>query len=159
MAKYLIDLGEVAKAKGLIETVWKKTPHPELVRLYWQSENSKAPLDRMKASELLAKYNPQHTESYIARIEAALEAKLWGEARKYLGIISHENTEKIDARVCRLWASLEDSENQNFENAHLWLTRASRASAPKTWVCSSCGSVSKEWVTICKNCGQFNSLT
>ena len=159
LAKYLIDQGEVAKAKGLIETVWKKKPHPELVRLYWQSENSKAPLDRMKASELLAKYNPQHTESYIARIEAALEAKLWGEARKYLGIISHENTEKIDARVCRLWASLEDSENQNFENAHLWLTRASRASAPKTWVCSSCGSVSKEWVTICKNCGQFNSLS
>ena len=69
----------------------------------------------MKASELLAKYNPQHTESYIARIEAALEAKLWGEARKNLGIISHENTKKIDARVCRLWASLEDSENQNFE--------------------------------------------
>ena len=45
---------------------------------------TKNPMDCMRASESLAKKNSEHHESHLAIISAALEAKLWGEARKYL---------------------------------------------------------------------------
>ncbi len=157
-ADTLMHCHKATKAADIIERAWRVQPHPDLVVPFWRSAEAGDGLAIMKATERLARANPEHPESHIALAQAALEARLWGEARTHLKAVTTDGGNHDEARVCRLWAELEDAEHQDTKAARAWLTRASLADEDPAWVCGSCGNSVAKWSGLCGNCGEFNSL-
>ncbi len=121
-AKLLVAEGSLRKAASLIETVWERTPDPELAETYWAARKCDDALNKMQAAQRLASHNPKHDESRITVALAALEARLWGEARSNLEPIAGDDA---SPRVCRLMAELEEAEHGDLARARSWLMRAS----------------------------------
>lgn len=88
--------------------------------------------------------------------EIALEAELWGEARKYLGDILIDN---MTIHGCRLMASLEQQEKNDETEARRWLEKSINATVDYSWTCNSCGATGEEWSPLCGNCGRFDLIT
>jgi len=147
------------KAAAMIEKAWAANPHPELVSPYWDAMKAGTALDRVKATQKLAKSNPDHRESHMAVVRAMLDAQLWGEARAHLETLTGDGSDDLEARVCRMWAELEEAEHNDIAKAHAWLTRASLASSDPAWVCATCGNTVPDWSAICGNCGSFDSFS
>jgi len=147
------------KAVQLIEKTWTNEPHPDLLEPYWRAAKADDAMARMQASQKLSKSNPTHPESHVAIIRAALEARLWGEARNHLLKLTGDQPGNMDSRICRLWAELEEVEHGDMEKAHEWLTRASVAERAATWACHSCGNTVEIWSALCGNCHTFDSFT
>ncbi len=152
MAGLLVDRGRASRAVTLIERAWSHNPHPDLAAVYWRARAADSSLEKVKAAERLAKSNPDHRESHLVGASAALEARLWGEARRYLENAAGANP---SARVCRLMAELEESEHANAQAAREWLVCASKADPDPAWVCSHCGNAVSEWTALCANCDTF----
>ncbi len=167
-ADSLVADGKPKRARELIEKTWPMSPHPDLLKHYWaalgdSNDGLTQALVQMKATERLVKANRDHPESRIGLARAALAARLWGEARTHLGALTGGEgvTEAYnqEARVCRLWAELEDAEHADADAARRWLSLASHAETDPTWVCGGCGNAVDEWSAICGNCGAFDSFT
>jgi HemY protein len=120
-ARLLIAEGNLRKAAGVIEQAWRHNPDPELAEVYYLTRKSEDALQKVEAAKRLAKSNPNHAESRINVASAALEARLWGEARKSLEPLTGEDA---SPRVCRLMAELEESEHGDLARARTWLMRA-----------------------------------
>jgi HemY protein len=120
-AKLLIAAGKYGRAAAVLEQAWASNPDPELADLYWEARQSHDALAKVKAAQRLAGRNPEHIESRIAVAIAALEARLWGEARANLQSIAGEDA---PPRVCRLMAELEEAEHGDLSRARTWLMRA-----------------------------------
>jgi HemY protein len=120
-AKLLIAAGKHGRAATVLEQAWASHPDPELADLYWEARQSHDALAKVKAAQRLAMRNPDHVESRIAVAVAALEARLWGEARSNLQSVAGEDA---PPRVCRLMAELEEAEHGDLSRARMWLMRA-----------------------------------
>ena len=156
LARLYVDADKARKAAGVIESAWKFNPHPDLVEIYRRAKSADDAMAGVRAAQSLARHNPGHMESRIAVAAAALEADLWGEARKHLTEIAN-----IDAPVgvCRLMAELEEREHGNLTGAREWLMRASTAEADPAWVCEHCGNTVEEWSVLCGKCEQFDPFS
>ncbi len=155
----LIEQKRDEAAIKIIKKTWRTQPHPDLILPYWQGSKAQDGLVIMKTTEMLALENPDHPESFIALVRAAMEAQLWGEARKHLTTLKRKYGGHNEARICRLWADLEKFENQNFSESQTWLTRALLANRDPTWVCAKCGNSTSDWSSFCVNCESFDSLS
>jgi len=155
-ARHLRRQGKQRKAVNIVEQAWRLQPHPDLVTIYRDlAAPGTTALDQVKRIQKLVSPSASHTESRIALAEASLAADLWGEARGQLqGIEEDEPT----ARMCRLWASLEQSEHGDDAAAAAWFARAATAPQDEAWVCGTCGAVSPAWEAICGNCGAFDTI-
>ncbi len=152
-----VDGGKQGKAEKLIEKAWVAFPHPALVEPYWKAGKAPSALDRVRATEKLVKPNPGHLESLIALAKASLNARLWGEARQHLEQALAEAPDP-PARVCRMMAELEESENGDSGGAREWLMRASQAASDPAWVCDHCGNTVGVWSVVCGKCEEFDSF-
>jgi len=159
LATLSVGQNRTRKAAAMIEKAWAANPHPALVSPYWEAMKAGTALDRVKATQKLAKSNPDHRESHMAVVRAMLDAQLWGEARAHLETLTGDGSEDLEARACRMWAELEEAEHNDIAKAHAWLTRASLASSDPAWVCATCGNTVPEWSAICGNCGSFDSFS
>ena len=162
-ANALVAQGKPRRAVDVIAKAWAREPHPDLVTAYWRATEADDALAQVKATQRLTADNKTHLESRIALARASLNAQLWGEARQYLSEIAepdpaHSANESNSARVCRLWADLEEAENGDLEAARAWLRRAALADADPAWVCGSCGNAVGDWSAICGNCGGFDTF-
>jgi HemY protein len=120
-AHLLIGAGKPRRAAEIIEESWKRYPAPEVADAYADAVNCGSALEKVQVMQRLAAYNPDHIESHLAIAVAALDANLWGEARKHLApVVSVDPS----PRVCRLMAAVEESENGDLTSARQWLTRA-----------------------------------
>ncbi len=155
LARLHLDGGQGGRAATLIERAWAVAPHPDLAPLYWRARGADAGLARAKAAQRLARHNPDHPESHLAIAGAALEARLWGEARRHLGLAGGEAP---PARVCRLMAELEDSEKGDGAAARAWLMRATLADPDPAWVCAECGHAVADWQIRCGQCDALASF-
>jgi HemY protein len=120
-ARLLIAAGRHGRAAEVVEKAWQAQPDPDLAELYWDARQAHDALAKVKAAQRLATHNPDHVESRIAIAVAALEARLWGEARSNLESVAGENA---TPRVCRLMAELEEAEHGDLSRARIWLMRA-----------------------------------
>lgn len=158
-ARRLADDGKTRKARQVIEKAWAEAPHPDLVDAYCKAAEAEDSLSRVRAVEALAKKNPEHPESRLAEVRANLDAKLWGEARKYLEALGAGSSGgRPSARVCRMMAEVEEAENGDLKRAREWLVRAQDAEPAPAWVCTSCGNAVPEWTPVCGNCLAFDSF-
>ncbi|HVC50734.1 MAG TPA: heme biosynthesis HemY N-terminal domain-containing protein [Stellaceae bacterium] len=158
-ASLLVAMGRTRAARRVIERAWQTAPHPELARLYAGLDPDAAPLARLEAVQALAARNPDAEESRIAVAEAALDAKLWGEARRHLGrALEAAPAEAPSRRLCRLMARLEESERGDTAAGRQWLDRAVSAPPDPRYVCTACSAESVEWHALCPSCGSFDTL-
>jgi HemY protein len=155
-ARLLLQERRARRAAKAIERAWRTAPHPELVRVYTAIYEAEGPLARVKAFERLAAQNPTARESHVTLAEAAIEAQLWGEARRHLeAAIATDPT----ARLCLLWARLEEAEHGDLGAMREWLDRAVGAKPDPRYVCAACGGESLEWRSLCPRCGAFDTLS
>ena len=127
-ARLLNDTGKVKRAARMVEDAWERAPSQRLARAYRDlAPKGTTELGQVKRFERLLSLNPDHPESHLALAEAALDADLWGEARRHLKAAGSEG-DNPSPRLCRLMARLEESEHGDLELAHHWLARAAEAS-------------------------------
>jgi HemY protein len=159
-AEILKAAGQPRHARKVIEVAWAVAPHPALAVAYEALFATERPLQRLKRFEALAARNKDHVESHIALAEAALKARLWGEARRHLGNAGGRDDNPVPGpRVCRLMAELEEAEHADLPAARSWLTRATTTGMQDpAYVCASCGGEVAAWNSICPHCRSFDSI-
>jgi HemY protein len=181
-ARLLLEDRRTGPAAKAVERAWRTAPHPELAQVYGAIHSGEPPLARVKCFERLAAQNPGARESYLALAEAALEAQLWGEARRYLELamaaaapppmapaspraVAFPPGNGEDAglagptpRLCLLMARLEEAEHGSVDGMREWLDRAVGAIPDPRYVCANCGGESREWRSLCPHCGSFDTL-
>ncbi|HLN23340.1 MAG TPA: heme biosynthesis HemY N-terminal domain-containing protein [Patescibacteria group bacterium] len=143
------------RAAAILEKAWTRQPAPALAQAYAGLREGEEPLPRVRRMEKLVAGNPAHPESHLALAEVALEAKLWGQARKHL-LAAAES--RPSARPYRLLAQVEQAEYNDQNAARGWLQKAAEAAADPAWVCASCGGTAAEWSLVCPHCGTVDSL-
>src|SRR5262249_31560659 len=150
---------------------WRTAPHPELAQVYGAIHAGEPALGRVKCVERLAAQNPGARESHLFLAEAALDAQLWGEARRHLEQALRTTSippvakpassnplspssvgggevgglAGLTPRVCLLMARLEEAEHGAGGGMREWLDRAVNAMPDPRYVCASCGGESLEW--------------
>jgi HemY protein len=154
-AELLVGSGRQRAAARLLEKAWAAAPHPALVAAYAAARPGKSGLDWLSQVGKLVAGAPNHPESQLALAEAALEARLWGEARRHLGEAAAAGATE---RVCRAMARLEESEHGDADTARQWLIKAGEALPDPAWVCHSCGAVADEWQPRCGACDAYDGL-
>jgi HemY protein len=142
------------EARRTLEKAWPATPHPDLIRAYGGSLPASDGIERLKHLGKLVAGAADHPESRLALAEAALEARLWGEARRHLsGLLAAPGE-----RTCRLMARLEEAEHDDAAAARGWLLRSAEAAGDPTWLCRSCGATAERWSPRCGVCKDFDSF-
>jgi HemY protein len=149
--------GKARKAANMAIESWARAPQPEIAQAFLAVYGREDPLQRLRQVERLAAAKPEHVESRLALAEAALAARLWGEARRYLDPLLQEAD--APARACRLMAEIAKAEHGDLAAAESWRTRADQASPDPCWVCDQCGAQAQRWTALCGNCGAFDRLS
>ncbi|MQX35534.1 heme biosynthesis HemY N-terminal domain-containing protein [Roseospira navarrensis] len=121
LARQLVAESKDRKAAQIVEDIWRRAPHPLLARTWRDMAGKGEPMVVAKRMEMLAAFNPQHTESRLAAAEAAVDAKLWGQARSHLAPLL-EGTPGV--RACLLMARIEDGEKGDSAKVMEWMGKA-----------------------------------
>ena len=155
LGRLALARGQPRKAAAAVLATWPRAPHPDLAQLYRALDAQHAPEARLARVEKLVSGNPAHKESRIAVAEAAIEARAWATARRQLEAVADVDAE---ARVCRLMATLEETEHGDGPAAQVWRDRAARAAPDAAWSCGVCAGMAQQWRAHCPACGAFDSL-
>ncbi len=116
--------GDSRRALKTLEKAWTKKPDPALSEAAHKLLKGDKPLDLYRKIQKLVAGRPNELESALALAEAALEAKLWGEARRHLA--PYIEAEEPPRRVCVLMAELEEAEHGDLGAARDWLLKGER---------------------------------
>ncbi len=148
-------LGQTRRALRALSDAWTRSPAPELIAAARTVVANESPLAVLRRLEKITAGNREHPETHKALGEAALAARLWGEARRHL-------LAALQARptqgVYRLLAKLEEEEFANHAAAHEWLEKAAHAPPDPSWACTACGAPAAEWSLRCPSCGAVDTL-
>lgn len=156
LAQLVAEDGRTRRARKFIEKSWVTAPHPDLRDVYLDILGTDtAPLERYKAVETLVRPTSEHSESRLALARAALDASLWGEARRQLDELQ---AVAPTADVYRLRARLADEDAEDTTTPAGWLELAANAESDRAWVCGDCGTVADDWSAVCGHCGAFATL-
>jgi HemY protein len=156
LAQLVAEDGRARRARKFIEKSWTAAPHPDLRDAYLGLLDAEtAPLERYKAVEALVRSTPEHPESRLVMARAALDASLWGEARRQLDELQ---AAAPTADVYRLRARLADEDAEDMTAPAEWLELAANAASDRAWVCGDCGTVADDWSAVCGHCGAFATL-
>lgn len=118
------NAGDSRRALKTLEKAWAKKPDPALNEAARKLIKGDKPLELYRKIQKLVSARPRELESALALAEAALEAKLWGEARRHLAPFA--GAEEPPRRVCVLMAELEEAEHGDLEAARNWLLKGER---------------------------------
>jgi HemY protein len=152
-AKALMRNNDIGRAAGLLESVWKKDPHPEIARAYVDLRLGDSAQDRLKRAKKLAGMRPNHPEGNIIIAEAAIEAQEWETARNAMKpVLSSRPTE----RACLIMADIEEGEFGDRGRMRDWLSRAVRAPKDAAWTAD--GHVSEHWLPISPVSGRIDAF-
>lgn len=153
-----LDAGRARAAQRIIEQAWSRAPRPELAALHPRSRGATDPIARVKAAERLAALAPRHPQSHLALARAAIDAQLWGEARRHLDAAGAVSAGQADGAVARLMARVEEAEKGDGVAARRWLARAAEAPGEDGWTCGACGARHARWQATCGHCGAFDRI-
>ena len=159
LAERYASAGRRGKAAKLVEQAWTRRPHPDLLTAYRQAKAPATALAWVGAVERLVELAPTHPHSHRARGEAALEAELWGEARKHFTAAVAASGDAPPAIFCRRLATVEERDHGDVAAAQRWLTLAAEGHPDATWICEACGAAHAAWRPVCGRCGAFDRLT
>lgn len=142
------------QAAIVLEKAWKLDPLPELAAAYAALIPEEEPLQRLRRLEKLAELQPDAWATHRILGETALEAKLWGQARKHLSLAAQI---RPTASLLGLLSRLELDEYKNQKAAQSWLSKV--PAADPDWVCGACGSHAPAWSAACPSCGALDRFS
>lgn len=142
--------GKERKAESLLQSAFAIVPHPDLTRQWAALGPTDSPLDRVKRMQRLVEINSQSPDGHFALAEAALAAKLWGQARTHL---EKAYDQRPTLKVLTLLARLERTEKKDETAALAWLAKAGDVKAEPAWICGSCDGKSATYSVCCPACG------
>lgn len=152
-SKALARNSDIGRAAGMIETVWKKEPHPDLAASYVHLRIGDSAMDRLKRAKKLAAMKPNHLEGNFAVAEAAMDAQDWKLARESLKPVL---TTRPTERACLLMAEIEEGEFGDRGRMRDWLSRAVRSPKDAAWTAD--GYVSDKWLPISPVTGRIDAF-
>jgi HemY protein len=144
------------KAQKILMSTYRQLPHPDLA-MAWKKTSPKADSVEYYSSldKLIGKHLGKH-ESLLIMAEAALNAKLWGQAREHLTVALKK---RMTRRACRLMAELEEAEHpSNLQEIKMWWHKITIAENDAAWVCKSCQTVSQKWKPFCESCSAVDQI-
>ena len=142
--------GKDRKASSLLQSAFRTAAHPELVAQWAALGGTDTPLERVKRMQRLMEANPAAPEGHLALAEAALDAKLWGQARTHLDIALAQRPSR---GILNLLARLERDEKGDQAAAQAWLAKAVAVGPEPVWTCGQCGRVAPVFSVNCPACG------
>jgi HemY protein len=157
-ADRLVAAGRRRRAAKLIEHEWTRRPHPDLARAYRRARVPASALAWAGEAQRLAALAPAHPESHRLLGEAALEAGLWGEARKHFAAAIAAAGDAPPAVLCRKMAEVEERDGADGAAARRWLTLAAEANPDAGWICDACGAAHASWQPVCRRCNTFDRM-
>lgn len=139
-ARCLFRTDEVRKGSKILESTWRKHPHPEIADLYVHARHGDAALDRLTRAQRLQSLHTNHPESALAVSRAALAAQEFDlareEAQASIRMEPHEG-------AYLLLADIEEAAGGDSGRVREWLARAVRAPRDPAWVAD--GVISEHW--------------
>ncbi|HVX37291.1 MAG TPA: heme biosynthesis HemY N-terminal domain-containing protein [Hyphomicrobium sp.] len=138
--RILASRGNTAKAAKVLQKTWAKSPHPDLAAVYAYARIGDSTRDRFDRVRQLAALNPLSIESPIAVATAAIEARMYDEARHTLEPLLPE---RLTQRIATLMARIEAGENGEKGRVREWLARAMNAARDPAWIAD--GVISDHW--------------
>ena len=153
-AGLLHRLGKDRKAAAVIEAAWRAAPDPALVEAWVGLAPAETALARVKRMERLLRANPDAADGHLGLAEAAIAARLWGQARNHLTIAAAGRP----AAACRALARLEREDGKDETDAAAWSAKAAAAPSDPAWACPACGARAETWSALCPGCGAVDSL-
>ncbi len=128
-ARLLAEQGKSPRAAQVLETAWKKAPHPALWLAYRDLRTSETPRQRSTRLSGLAGLNADHRESRILLVEAAL---IGGEAARAWDLGRGLQTEALTTRIAGLLARAAFAAG-HADEARLWLAQGMGAPGEPDW--------------------------
>lgn len=153
-ARALFADGARRKAVSVIETAWKRQPHPSYLPVWADMAPDKANA-KYRWFDSLVKLNPESDMSHLAVARAAIDESLWGEAKSSLA-----KAEKLhqSAELYELWVRLEEKTTNRPDVIRQWLDRAYTAPKGGVWICAKTGKCFDDWRAVVEPEGVFNTL-
>ncbi len=145
--------GDMRKGTKLLETIWKKSPHPDIAEVYVAARAGDSSHDRMKRAERLASLRQNHVESLLAVARAAFDADEYDKARKAV-----EGAIRIEPRegAYLLMADIEEAETGDQGRMRYWLSKAVRAPRDPAWTAD--GIALAKWAPISPVTGKLDAF-
>jgi HemY protein len=156
LADFLAAAGHKRAAGKILARAWTRQPAQDLATQIRTLYPEAAPLDRYQRIERIVSGSPDNRATHLILGEAALEAELWGQARRHLLLAAAQD--RPDARTFQLLARLEISEYGNRQAAAAWSEKAAGVPAALDWACASCAGRAPVWSLACPHCGEIASL-
>lgn len=151
-ARLSARIGKPRRGAKLIETAWRRAPHPQLADAWTRLFENEPPSEAAKRMAELAQHAPQHAESRIILAGSRLQTREYSIAHSLLQPLT-EN-EPVERRVCLLMAQAEKGMG-NRAAAEAWSIRAEAAPSPR-WHCR--GYETDVWQPVCPACDAFDAL-
>ncbi len=152
-AKALARNSDIARASGMLETVWKKQPHPEIGQSYIHLRLGDSAIDRLKRAKKLAAMKANHPEGNLLIAEAALDVQDWKLAREAMLPVL---TTAPGERACLIMADIEEGQSGDQGRMRDWLSRAVRAPKDAAWTAD--GYISDKWLPISPVSGKLDAF-
>ncbi|MGB7285498.1 MAG: heme biosynthesis HemY N-terminal domain-containing protein, partial [Salaquimonas sp.] len=152
-AKALARNSDIGRASGMLETVWKKEPHPEIAQSYIYLRMGDSAADRLKRARKLAAMKANHPEGNFIIAEAAIDVEDWKLARETM--VPVLNTAPTQ-RACLIMADVEEGQSGDQGRMREWLARAVRAPKDAAWTAD--GYVSEKWLPISPVTGKIDAF-
>lgn len=120
LAAALKETGKTRRAAAVLEQAWKAHPATALAQAYAELKDEENPLDRLRRLEKLVSGRAGTLEGHLALADAAIDAKVWGSARKHLLAAADLAPGAV---VYRRLARLERLEYKDEDAARAWEAR------------------------------------
>ncbi|MBD8652025.1 heme biosynthesis protein HemY [Rhizobium sp. CFBP 13726] len=152
-AKSYLREDNVRKAAGILESVWKLEPHPDVGRTYVRARSGDSTLDRLKRAEKLEALRPNNIESLLVVAQAALDAQQFPKARA-----KAEAAARMQSREAAylLLADIEEADTGDQGRVRHWMAQALRAGRDPAWVAD--GIVSEKWLPLSPVTGRLDAF-
>lgn len=153
LASGLRAAGKARKAAKTLRAAWARAPHPDLADEWRRLHQDEPPPRRLQAMRDLAALNPDHPESRLLKVRAALDTADWPSARAEL-----EGSGLHGPRALRLLAELDEKQYGDEAGARSKRALADASAPEAAWICRRCGRAAGTWSPTCPACDSFDSL-
>jgi HemY protein len=152
-ARAYIRQNDLRKAAKLLETTWRKSPHPDVANLYVHARSGDSVQDRLARAKKLQSLKQNNPESNYAVARAALEAGEMKLARSSAEAVIRQEPRE---RAFLLMADIEEAETGEQGRVREWLSRALHAPRDAAWVAD--GYVSDRWAPFSPVTGRIDAF-
>jgi HemY protein len=152
-ARAMTRIDDIRHAAKMLESVWKKQPHPEIANAYIHLRSGDSVADRLKRAHRLNGLSAGHVEGSFAIAEAAVDAKDWAAARKAMKPLLEAGPTE---RACLIMADIEEGQYGDKGRMRDWLARAVRARRDPAWTAD--GQVSEHWLPVSPVTGELDAF-